>query len=997
MAPLMSVLALTLLASSAEAQDRITGPTLITDPPTLIAQGAETPIAIESVDVQARIVGHLVETSMTMVFHNPNRRVLAGDLTFPLPAGATVSGYGLDVNGRLVDGVVVDKVKARQVFETEVRKGVDPGLVEKVAGAAFRTRVFPLPANGRRTVRVSWVSEVDVGADGARYRMPLAFPEPLDATIKIEVVRGEAAFEGTTGIPGLQFQTWEDRVVAETTGKGVRLNQPLVVALPDLNRRPVAVERGPDGRVYFAAHVDVPAPAAVQRIEPKRVGLMWDASASRREAAHAREVAVLQRWLDSLTGPVAVELLPFAHDALSSTTFRLPAQRAELIAAVEDIDYDGGTWLGALAAAATKAPDLYVLFSDGVGNLGDPELPTLDAPLFALNGAAVANHDALRALALRSGGAWIDLTSTPEAAAAAAIGRSPFAFRGAEATGASQGFPRIAEPVDGAFAYAGVLDGASGEVTLRFAGPGAADVVRTLRIDAANAPEGTLLQRFWAGKQVADLAVGGKANEPAMAELGKRYGIVTPGTSLLVLETLEQYVEHDVRPPASLPSMRAEFARQTQAKAKAVAAEDQRKLERIVSLWEERVAWWEREFDWTPPPEQKPSKSEGGAFGRGAMRRESAADVMMEAPAEAAAELMDDMEMDEAEPAARPAPAPAKAKKKGGKDAGGPSIALRAWDPDTPYLAELKAAAAGQQLAVYRAQRTEWGGAPAFYLDAADFFSRADADVARRILSNLVELDLESPALMRVFAQRAIQLDDLDVAIAVLERVRELRPDEPQSHRDLGLALAARAERRAAKPGLVDDALADYQAALDALGKVVMDEWPRFDEIELIALVELNDVLVRAQQLGDVRFPVDPRLVRHLDMDVRIVMTWDADMTDMDLHVLEPSGEEAYYSHNRTRIGGRVSRDFTQGYGPEEYTIRRAMPGTYTVKTKFFGSSAATLQGAVTLTVDLYTDYGRPTQQHQVLTLRLTEAKETFTVGELAFAGATKKAMQVTK
>ena len=50
-------------------------------------------------------------------------------------------------------------------------------------------------------------------------------------------------------------------------------------------------------------------------------------------------------------------------------------------------------------------------------------------------------------------------------------------------------------------------------------------------------------------------------------------------------------------------------------------------------------------------------------------------------------------------------------------------------------------------------------------------------------------------------------------------------------------------------------------------------------------------------------------------------MSWDADATDMDLHVVEPSGEEAFYSHNRTTIGGLVSRDFTQGYGPEEYMV----------------------------------------------------------------------------
>jgi Ca-activated chloride channel family protein len=114
-------------------------------------------------------------------------------------------------------------------------------------------------------------------------------------------------------------------------------------------------------------------------------------------------------------------------------------------------------------------------------------------------------------------------------------------------------------------------------------------------------------------------------------------------------------------------------------------------------------------------------------------------------------------------------------------------------------------------------------------------------------------------------------------------------------------------------------------------------------------------------------------------------MTWDADLTDMDLHVLEPSFEEAYYGHNLTTIGGKVSRDFTQGYGPEVYSVRKAMKGLYKVKTKFFGSSAAQLQGAVTLQVDVYTNWGRKNEKRQSMTLRLTENKEEFVVGEVKF------------
>jgi tetratricopeptide (TPR) repeat protein len=413
--------------------------------------------------------------------------------------------------------------------------------------------------------------------------------------------------------------------------------------------------------------------------------------------------------------------------------------------------------------------------------------------------------------------------------------------------------------------------------------------------------------------------------------------------------------------------------------------EDVQKLDRIVALWAERVEWWGREFDLSPPKKVAAEEKSLGGSGR-MMESSTRSDGIMDDLMEAEGMGSSGSSRGGGGVAARPAAK--KAKNGNGRDEGPPppSIALRPWDPKTPYLAALKAASAADRTDVYLAQRATFGTSPAFFLDCSDFFADRDQRVvALRILSNLAELELEDPALLRVFAHRLTQIGELDLAILTFERIRELRPDEPQSHRDLALALAARGAERAEDPTRRVAALNDYQLALDGLAKVVMDEWERFAEIELIALVELNDFLPRAQQLGDVRVPVDSRLIDHLDMDIRIVMSWDADMTDMDLHVMEPSGEEAYYSFNRTRIGGRVSRDFTQGYGPEEYSIRKAMTGKYILRTKFFGSSAAQLQGAVTLYVDLYTDYGRPTQQKQSITLRLTDSKETFTVGEITF------------
>ena len=80
-------------------------PIVIKLPPEIQAQ----PIEVRDVDIRAAVNGVHAETTMTLTFFNPNNRVLEGELYFPLPTDATVSGYALDINGTLVDGVIVEK------------------------------------------------------------------------------------------------------------------------------------------------------------------------------------------------------------------------------------------------------------------------------------------------------------------------------------------------------------------------------------------------------------------------------------------------------------------------------------------------------------------------------------------------------------------------------------------------------------------------------------------------------------------------------------------------------------------------------------------------------------------------------------------------------------------------------------------------------------------------------------------------------------------------
>jgi len=490
-------------------------------------------------------------------------------------------------------------------------------------------------------------------------------------------------------------------------------------------------------------------------------------------------------------------------------------------------------------------------------------------------------------------------------------------------------------------------------------------------VERSRAVKGTLLTRFWAQQQLAELLVSPRRNHEAILALGKRFGLVTPATSLIVLESLQQYLTHQIEPPAALPEMRAQYLAQVAQQRAALEQQKQEKLQRILELWQQRVQWWETEYKYPRNfryGEEAPKKS---------MTARGEAEDM--APMESAA--APGVAMGQAAPASpiaaegRLAREEAKEKKKDGDDepAAGPqaAIALAPWQPDTPYLRAIAGKPVKDHYREYLAQRAVHGGSPAFFLDCADLFLRdKQPAVALRVLTNIAEIELEDAPLLRVLAHRLAQLGELRLAAQAFEDVKRLRPEEPQSYRDLALVLGE---------------LEDYPRALELLSHVVMNRWDRFDEIEVIALMELNRMIPRARKKGVGEVNLDKRLIKNLDVDTRIVMTWDADLTDMDLWVIEPSGEKAYYGHNRTTIGGLVSRDFTQGYGPEEYVLRKAMHGEYTVQTNFYGSSAQSMIGAVTLQLDIYTNYGRPNEQKKSVTLRLTERKETFTVGTIEF------------
>ena len=130
-----------------------------------------------------------------------------------------------------------------------------------------------------------------------------------------------------------------------------------------------------------------------------------------------------------------------------------------------------------------------------------------------------------------------------------------------------------------------------------------------------------------------------------------------------------------------------------------------------------------------------------------------------------------------------------------------------------------------------------------------------------RVVSNLAEMQLENRMLLRVLGYNLKYLGELDAAEIVFRKVLELAPEEPQSYRDLALVLAAAKQ---------------WQAAADMmLNAIVKKPDGRFRDVELIAITELNDIIVKAKRESIEVKDVDSRLVHPLEMDLRVVIGWD--------------------------------------------------------------------------------------------------------------------------
>lgn len=963
-------------------------PDALTAPPLIRAAEAKIPISLREAKLDVEIHGSLARTTVLLTLHNPNDRLLEGNLEFPLQPGQQVSAFALDIDGALRDAVPVPKQKAQQVFESIERRNVDPGLLEQTAGNHFRLRVYPIPARGTRQVRLVIDEALRRDGDAGRLDVPVHLLDEADgATLSIQADGLRAMPTQSGRFDALRFERRRGAYVARhdilrerVAGGRTRPASTLSLRLP-ASADAQAFVQSFDGERF--ALIDIPLPeasgAATKRRIPSAVGLLWDASASARHRDRQGEFALLDRYFAAM-GNGEVRLRVLRDVGADGGRFAIrngdwSALRKALDALVHDGASDLADW------TPEQGVGEYLLVSDGLHNYGDRAFPALKngQSLYALaSSGAEVDATRLSALAQARGGRLVRWQGRDglDAAADALLGQGRRVIA-LEGEGIDDLLPQSWDIDDGLLRVAGRMTEASARLRVRVQEGGR---VRTVDASlAADAPASTQVAALWASWQVASKAAEPERHRGAITRLGQRFGIVTPGTSLLVLESPEDYVRYDIPAP---PALREQVAALQRTRDRTREQSRSERLEIVAKRFAERIEWWNKTFPKTSPPKPKGDRR-GEALGY--VAADAAAPVMSAPPPPsappspvAAEELARARESAMAERASQQrAAAPAGARRQAEQEAAlapqddagaGVAIRLQAWAPDSPYARRLRDAKAEDLYSLYLDEKDSHADSTAFYLDVADLLLKKGRRAeALRVLSNLAEMELENRHVLRVLGYRLMQAEDWPHAIAVLREVLRMADEEPQSHRDLGLALAGAGQR---------------QEAIERLYEVAARSWDsRFSEVELIALNEMNEIIAASPEPLDIAF-IDRRLLKNMPLDLRVVLAWDSDNSDMDLWVTDPNGEKCYYGNRNTFQGGLLSADFTGGYGPEEFVLKDAKPGKYKVEANFFGDRQQIVTGATTLNLRLSAGWGTPRRKDETVTLRLSGRSETVFVGE---------------
>jgi Ca-activated chloride channel family protein len=141
-------------------------------------------VQLTSVATTVAVTDQVASTTLVMTLTNPGNGQQEAQFLVPVPDGASVRAFGIDSLGSEPTAKIIPKDEARRIYDSIVAKARDPGLLEFAGFGVIRSSVFPVPAHGTQTVRLTYEQLLPSDGSDKSDRVDFVLPrtESLEAT-----------------------------------------------------------------------------------------------------------------------------------------------------------------------------------------------------------------------------------------------------------------------------------------------------------------------------------------------------------------------------------------------------------------------------------------------------------------------------------------------------------------------------------------------------------------------------------------------------------------------------------------------------------------------------------------------------------------------------------------------------------------------------------------------------------------------------------------------
>ena len=204
------------------------GALVVVDP-----SGQEMRLSLRKFHVDAHIEDGFARTTIDQTYFNHTHSRQEGTFKFPLPPDASLSRLAMYVNGKLMEGGMVERDHGRNVFEQIMHTKRDPALLEWVDGSTFKMRVFPLEPREEKRIVLSYTQRLPNDYDRTTYRFPAghSLDKVRDWSTRLTVANGSGTTRWFSPTHLLKATDDGENLVLEGDLQNAVLDKDLVVEL----------------------------------------------------------------------------------------------------------------------------------------------------------------------------------------------------------------------------------------------------------------------------------------------------------------------------------------------------------------------------------------------------------------------------------------------------------------------------------------------------------------------------------------------------------------------------------------------------------------------------------------------------------------------------------------------------------------------------------------------------------------------------------------------